>query len=471
MRPLSLKWRIGILTTSLLVLVIALLSTVAYLELRKSLFRTLDNVLNADVDAIVALVESEDSLAEARKEISAFLNPKNTSDQTMYRIWFEGENDYIAASSPLERWPSRAFEEFPPVPYMGQYETLNAEVEGIHYRLIWAKLPDPRQLAPTDSAVNVLIAIHSTHIIAEMKEFLEVLLVLGGIVIVGSFILTSGILRWGLKPVANLTGQMDDVSGKDMEHFERAIPESPSELRPFVSAWDSMLERLASAMRQQKRFTADASHQLQTPLTIAKSTLQTSRSRRRSPEVYELAIDETLEDLGRLEHLVEQLLALARLDNISAQPDWQKLDLRALILDVCQEYATLAEAEHISLTWNVSAAYVEGSDEQLRMLFSNLVDNAIKYGPARGEVSVSVGCSNSFVKISVHDQGGGIPMDECKHIFERFYRMRKAARDGSTGSGLGLAIAQAIAHRHKGSIRVTSDLETGTEFVVTLPRL
>ncbi|UCE47554.1 MAG: hypothetical protein JSW47_18390, partial [Phycisphaerales bacterium] len=106
MRSLSLKWRIGILTTSLLVVVIALLSTVAYLELKKSLFRTLDSTLSSDVDAIVALVESEDSLAEARKEIDAFLNPKNSSDLTVYRIWFEGENDYVAASSSLERWPS-----------------------------------------------------------------------------------------------------------------------------------------------------------------------------------------------------------------------------------------------------------------------------------------------------------------------------------------------------------------------------
>ncbi|UCF15310.1 MAG: sensor histidine kinase N-terminal domain-containing protein [Phycisphaerales bacterium] len=471
MRSLSLKWRIGILTTSLLVVVIALLSTVAYLELKKSLLRTLDNTLNSDVDAIVALVESEDSLAEARKEINAFLNPKNTSDQTMYRIWFEGQNDYIAASSSLERWPSRLFAEIPPVASVGQYETLNAQADGIHYRLIWAKLPYPRQFAPTDSAVNVVIAIHSSHIIGEMKEFLEVLLVLGTGVIVGSFILTSWILRWGLKPVANLTGQMDDVSGRDMEHLERTIPESPSELRPFVTAWDSMLERLALAMQQQRRFTADASHQLRTPLTIAKSTLQTSRSRRRSPEVYVSAIDETLEDLGRLEHLIEQLLALARLDDISAQPDWQKLDLRALTLDVCQEYATLAEAEDIALRSNVPAVQVEGNDEQLRMLLSNLVDNAIRYGPSGGEVFVSVGCSNGFVNISVHDQGGTIPTDECQHIFERFYRIRKAVRDGSTGSGLGLAIAQEIAHRHKGSIRVTSDLESGTEFVVTLPRL
>ena len=470
MRPLSLKWRIGILTTSFLVVVIALLSTVAYLELKKSLFRTLDNTLNSDVDAIVALVESEDSLTEARKEINAFLNPKNSSDKTIYRIWFEGENDYVAASSVLERWPSILFAEIPSDPPVGQYESRNTEVDKQHYRLMWAKLPDPRQYAPTDGAVNVVIAIHSSHVIGEMKEFLEVLVVLGGAVIIGSFILTSWMLRWGLRPVARLTSQMDDVSGTNVEKLTPTIPESPSELHPFVNAWDGMLARLALAMQQQQRFTADASHQLRTPLTIAKSTLQTARSRRRSPDVYESAIDETLEDLGRLEHLIGQLLALARLDNISAQSDWQRLDLRALILEVCQEYATLAEAENVALKWNVRSVQVEGSDEQIRMLLSNLVDNAIKYGPTGGEVLVSVDCSDGFVNISVHDHGGSIPRDECKHIFERFYRMRKTAGSDSTGSGLGLAIAQEIAHRHKGWIRVASDLESGTKFVVTLPR-
>jgi len=431
MRPLSLKWRIGIFMTCLLVVVITTISGVAYVELSKSLLRTVDNTLGADVDAIVSLVESEDSLVEARKEIDAFLNPKANSDKTMYRIWFDGENDYVAASSPLERWPSNLFAETPPAPSVGEFEVLNTQVDKDHYRLIWARLADSRQDAPTDSVVNVVIATHSSHVIGKMKEFLEVLAILGA--------LTSN------------------------------IPDSPSELHSFIHAWDQMLERLALAMQQQQRFTANASHQLRTPLTIVKSTLQTARSRRRSPDVYVSAIDQSLEDLGRLEHLTEQLLALANLDDIAGQSEWRTFDLREVVSEVCEQYAQLVEGNNVVLKWELSSAKVRGNEDQLRILVSNLVDNAVKHGPAGGEVLVSMRCLNGLISVSVHDQGGNIPEGEHEHIFERFYRLRKTGQRTSGGSGLGLALAQEVAHKHQGRIDVISEPAQGTSFIVTLP--
>ncbi|MCD6392631.1 MAG: hypothetical protein J7M40_03905 [Planctomycetes bacterium] len=469
MRPLSLKWRIGIFMTCLLVVVITTISGVAYVELSKSLLRTVDNTLGADVDAIVSLVESEDSLVEARKEIDAFLNPKANSDKTMYRIWFDGENDYVAASSPLERWPSNLFAETPPAPSVGEFEVLNTQVDKDHYRLIWARLADSRQDAPTDSVVNVVIATHSSHVIGKMKEFLEVLAILGAAVISGSLVLTTWILHWGLKPVARLTSQMDEVSGKGLEQLTSNIPDSPSELHPFIHAWDQMLERLALAMQQQQRFTADASHQLRTPLTIVKSTLQTARSRRRTPDVYVSAIDQSLEDLGRLEHLTEQLLALANLDDIAGQSEWRTFDLREVVSEVCEQYAQLVEGNNVVLKWELSSAKVRGNEDQLRILVSNLVDNAVKHGPAGGEVLVSMRCLNGLISVSVHDQGGNIPEGEHEHIFERFYRLRKTGQRTSGGSGLGLALAQEVAHKHQGRIDVISEPAQGTSFIVTLP--
>jgi signal transduction histidine kinase len=469
MRSLSLKRRIGIFMTVLLVGVIGVLSAVAYVELSRSLSRTVDNTLHADVDAIVSLVESEDSLAEARKEIDAFLNPKTRSDRTMYRIWFDGQDDFVAASDPLVRWPSDVFAVTPPAPSLGEYEILNTQVDKEHYRLIWAKLPDSRQDTPTGRVINVVIATHSSHVIAEMKEFLEVLAILGGIVILGSLILTTWILRWGLIPVAKLTDQMDEISGEDVEQLTPKIPEYPSELRPFVHAWDHMLERLALAMEQQQRFTADASHQLRTPLTIVKSTLQTARSRRRSPDVYVSAIDEALEDLERLEHLIEQLLALAHLDDLAGPSGWRTFDLREVVSEICEQYAPLVENENVSLKWDLYSAEVKGNEDQIKILIANLVDNAIKYGPAGGEVLVSIRCLNGRVCVSVHDQGGNIPEREREHIFERFYRLRTPGQRTSRGSGLGLALAQEIAHKHQCRIEIISEPVRGTDFIVTLP--
>jgi len=470
MHPLSLKWRIGICMAILLFVVIAAISVVAYIELNKSLLRNLDSRLHSDVDAIIALIESEDSLQEARKEILAFLHPNPESDNSVYRIWFENEKGYFAASQLSQEWLSDFISKFAKAPSVKKYQLISARNEAEHYRLIWAKLPDPRQNLQIKHTVNIMIAIHRGHILAEMGKFLEALLTLGTITILGSLGLAFWILHWGLKPVANLTVQMNEVSAKTLEKLSTTMPDSPSELRPFVRAWDRMLGRLAMAMQQQRRFTADASHELRTPLTIAKSTLQTALSQKRSSDAYESAIRDSLEDLARLQHLIEQLLLLAHLDDIKDPSDWHTVNLEDLVGDVCEQYLPFVEQKNGTLKYQACPAKVNGSDEQLRRLFANLIDNAIKYGPPGSEVAVSMRTLDGFINVSIHDQGGDIPQDEQKNIFDRFYRIRTTREQTSTGAGLGLALAQEIVQRHLGSITAHSDPKTGTDFVVTLPQ-
>lgn len=264
-----------------------------------------------------------------------------------------------------------------------------------------------------------------------------------------------------MKPVARITTKMNDITGKNLNQLSSYITGSPAELRPFVRAWDQMIERLALAMEQQRRFTADASHELRTPLAIVKSTLQTARSRKRPSDTYESAIDQSLQDLERLEHLIEQLLVLAHLDDIESQSDWETIDLVRLVRDVCEQYLPFVERHRGSLKWQVCRAEVNGSDEQIRRLLANLIDNAIRYGPKGSEVSVSMHSLNGLVNVSVCDKGGNIPPQEQKHIFDRFYRIRKARGKASTGSGLGLALAQEIAQKHGGSITVQSNPKRG----------
>ena len=470
MQPLSLKWRIGINMSILLFVVIATISVVAYFELKKSLVRNLDDKLQSDVDAIVALIESEDSLEKVQKAIHAFLNPKSGLEDSVYRIWFENEKEYFAASQSSQEWLSSLISKPTKIPSSGKYQFINIQNEAKYYRLIWTKLPDPRQMVQIKHPVNIMIAMHSGHIIGEMGKFLKVLLILGIITILGSLGLKFWILHWGLKPVANLTVQMNEVSAKTLEKLSTTMPDSPSELRPFIRAWDRMLGRLALAMQQQRHFTADASHELRTPLTIAKSTLQTALSQKRSTDIYKSAMEDSLKDLARLQHLVEQLLALARLDDITDQPNWKEIGLGDLVADVCEQYQPFAEQKDCTLKYRVCSAQINGSDEQLRRLFANLIDNAIKYGPAGSEISVSMHILNECINITIHDQGGNIPQSEQQKIFERFYRIRKTRKQSPAGAGLGLALVQEIVQRHGGSITLHSDPKTGTDFIVTLPQ-
>jgi signal transduction histidine kinase len=468
MNSLSLKWRLGISVTIMVITIIAVLSVTAFVQFSETLKKGIDNALLSQADAVIASMTSDDSLMEARREIQAFFGPINDSRSPVYRVWFNGEQEDYVASFTQENWPLDWSPHSKEAPAQGKYKFFEARREEIPYRLLWIRPWNSGTNSLTKQPLNIVIATYHGHIDTQIGEFLKVLAVLGIVIVILTIGVTVFILKWGLKPVVQITSKMDDVTVKNLNQLSHCVPDSPAEMQPFVQAWDRMIERLALAMQQQRRFTADASHELRTPLAIVKSTLQATRSRKRSSDAYELAIDQSLEDLGRLEHLIEQLLALAHLDDIDVQSDWRTINLGNLIADVCEQYLPFAQQEKGTIKCHILSAKVNGSDEQLRRLFANLIDNAIKYGPKSGEVSVSMHSINGLVNVLVHDQGGRIPRKEHKRIFDRFYRVRKS-RKTSTGSGLGLAIAHEIAKIHRGSITLQSDPNAGTDFVVTLP--
>jgi len=469
MRPLSLKWRLGISVAMLVVVIIAVLSVAAYVQFRETLRKGVDSALLSQAEALAVSMAADDSLLEARREIQAFFGQPINSQSPVYRVWFEGEEEDYVASCSLEDWPLDWNPQSVEAPATGEHRFFEARRGEDPYRLLWIRHPESGASSPEEHPLNTIIAVYDGHVDSQIGDFLRVLVTLGGAIILLSIVATLLILKWGMKPVAGITTKMNDITGKDLNQLSAFVTDSPTELKPFVRAWGQMIERLALAMRQQRRFTADASHELRTPLAIVKSTLQATRSRKRTSESYESAIDQSLEDLGRLEHLTEQLLALAHLDDIEAQSDWDVVDLKEVVAAVCEQYMAVAEQAGGRLKWEVCSARINGSSEQLMRLVANLVDNAIKHGPEPGEVCVSMHSQDSLVNILVHDDGGNIPREEQEHIFSRFYRVRKGLRRTTTGSGLGLSLAQEIAQRHNGCLTVRSNPKSGTDFVVTLP--
>lgn len=469
MHSLSLKRRLGISLAVLVVIIISVLSVTAYIQFRETLREGMESVLLSQAEAVEVSMAADDSLMEARKEIQAFFGPIDNSESPVYRVWFEGhEEDYVASSS-QEEWPLNWTALLNEAPAPGEYGFFDVRRDENPYRLLWVRQPYKGVDSSTENVLNIIIAVYEGHIDSQIGEFLQVLLILGTIIFLLSIAATLWILKWGMKPVARITTKMDNITGRNLDQLSSYVTDSPSELRPFVKAWGQMIERLVLAMRQQRRFTADASHELRTPLAIVKSTLQASRSRKRSTDDYEIAIDKSLEDLGRLEHLTEELLTLAHLDDIEIQLDLYLIDLGDLVASVCEQYLPIAKQENCILKWQICSAQINGNDEQLRRLVANLIDNAIKHGPEASEVSISMHSGNGYAQILVHDQGGSIPKLEQKHIFDRFYHVRKNLRKYSGGSGLGLALAQEIAQKHQGNITVESNPETGTDFIVTLP--
>ena len=262
-------------------------------------------------------------------------------------------------------------------------------------------------------------------------------------------------IQWTSEAVAERTGQqLGDV---DMGNV-------PREIAPLIVAFNRLLGRIRETLDHERRFTADAAHELRTPLAAIRAHAQVLQAARSANEASEAAHD-IIVGVDRSRRLIDQLLALARLDKDQLEPsERQMVDLSLLVQQQVSEHRSLAERQHIAFTAEVQPAIVGGYAEQLNILLRNLIDNALRYTPAGGRVQVSCGMSDQGAFMAVRDDGVGIPPEERQRIFERFYRISGSQ---SFGSGLGLSIVQQLVARHGAQISIEDGLtERGVAFVV-----
>ena len=233
------------------------------------------------------------------------------------------------------------------------------------------------------------------------------------------------------------------------------------------------LKPLEKSYQQLKQFTGDASHELRSPLTAIKTSvevLQTHPERIHPQDIKKLA--SIVSATNQMSHLVEDLLLLARTDNDLdlIHPDSAKIPIEELLEDVVIFLEPQAEKKSILVEMNcIKKVLVKGNSFQLQRLFSNLLDNAIKYTPIEGSVKITLDATEKSAMISIEDTGFGIDSQEIPFLFERFWRSERARSPQTQGTGLGLAIAQSIAQRHGGKITVKSVVGQGTCFTVLLP--
>jgi len=226
-----------------------------------------------------------------------------------------------------------------------------------------------------------------------------------------------------------------------------ALDSLPQEARPLVGALNDLLARLQAAFEQQRGLTADAAHALRTPLAAVTLQAQLARRAAEGP-ARDAALDRLEAGVKRASHLVAQLLALARLDPDAARDPAVPLDLALLAQEAAAEVRPLAEGARLDLeVTSTATAPIQGHDGALRMAVTNLLDNAVRYTPAGGRVSVRLAEEGSGYRLAVSDSGPGLPADERERVFDRFTRGRDAA---APGSGLGLAIVREVARLHGG---------------------
>jgi two-component system, OmpR family, sensor histidine kinase TctE len=269
----------------------------------------------------------------------------------------------------------------------------------------------------------------------------------------------------GLLPLRQLSQRIRARDANDLSPIPPG--DAPDEIAPLLDSLNAQLERVRHNLEVQRRFVADAAHQLRTPLAGLKSQAQVALREWPDPVVHQrlTRIEEGADRVGRL---ATQLLALARADKIRNQAGaWESVDLDALLRQVCEQGAdaAIARAKSIAFEPAGAPAVVAGIPDLLHEMFTNVIDNAIRYSTAGGEVTVRV-TAGECPEVAVEDRGPGIPPAERELVFERFYRVLGTQE---SGSGLGLAIAREIVEAHGAQIRVEDREGGGTRVVIAFP--
>ena len=272
-----------------------------------------------------------------------------------------------------------------------------------------------------------------------------------------------------LDPVDRMTHTAREI-GAGQLHARLELTGANDEMDRLADTLNEMLSRLEAAFTEMRQFTADASHELQTPLTILRGEMEVALRSKRSPEEYMDVMKSALEEIERISFLVEGLLLLARSDAGVLKMDRKPLELMLVVEEVVHQLRPLAETRHVALTVGyMEPLEVSGDSVHVRRLLFNLMDNAITYTPSGGTVKVSIGRSGDWAVLSVEDTGIGISPEEQQKIFRRFYRSAQARSGAQGGSGLGLSMVKSISEAHGGKIELESSPGKGSVFKIYFP--
>lgn len=276
--------------------------------------------------------------------------------------------------------------------------------------------------------------------------------------------------RRALKPVDEITAAARAISIENLSQ-RLPVPHTGDEIERLTEVWNTMLERLESAVLTLSQFAADASHELRTPLAVIRTSAELALRRAREPEAYRESLGEVAAEAERMTQLVEDLLFLARSDARSVGLPMAPFDLRDAIRDALAEVRDLAAKRDLEIQFTEPAepVAVRGNRAATRRLYLALLDNAIKYSPPGSPVNIKLSATPQQITVVIEDFGIGISAADLPNIFQRFYRADKARTgsvDGHGGHGLGLSLAETLAQAHGASIGVKSVEGQGSVFSV-----
>jgi heavy metal sensor kinase len=455
---LPIRARLSVLYFAVLALTFVIFFWVSDIGFRRSIEATVDNASRTNLETVRRLLFSNSSRDESKvqKELSELAD-----------LWANGALFEVAGSNGNWIFRSPQFLRInSPLPQVrgGDVLFVTTNLDFLQYRIalqrvaVGGKVYEIHAAVPTEPFDQALD--HFRLIETEILPLLVLLASLLGYWLSGrSLAPVNRIIETaGLIGAQNLSSRLE-------------VPKPRDELRRLTETLNAMLARIEASFKSITQFTADASHDLRTPVAVIRATAEITLRKPRTQEEYRRALSTILDTSVDTSELLENLLTLARADAGASGMEMRPLDLAAHVQKARERAALLGleKALDVTATTPPEPVWVKADAIAIDRLLLILLDNAVKYSPSGGRCEIALSQSGTHAQITVRDSGEGIPESELKNIFDRFYRVDRVRSKNTGGAGLGLAIARWIAEMHGGTIAAASTLGTGSEFQIKLP--
>ncbi len=466
----SVRIRLTLWYMSVLALVLIVFSIVVYTLLSRTLYTRVDEGLRAVVEVAIKSLTNDIEEGQSKESAAQSTVTELFNRQQALAIFDESARLLAENTSHKDLYAQLPDLSLIPDKEVYLYTVTEVDDDDDLHRIAVQRVKIP----PANIPYIILITQRLETVDDELRALRKILyyavpisLVIAGL---GGWFLA----RKSLAPVVAMSEQARRIGA---ENLERQLPVANprDELGKLATTFNELLARLNATFAQQRQFMADASHELRTPISVMHTTADvTLEQKRRDESEYRDALKIVDEQTRRLGRIVEDMFILSRADAGHFQLRKSKFYLDELLEETARAADVLASAKDIKIQLtNLPDALVFGDEDLLRQMILNLLDNAIKYTPTRGEVRLSLSRHQENYVVEISDTGAGIPPDDQSRIFERFYRVDKSRsrleNQKGSGAGLGLAIARWIAEAHNGTLELVKSNQRGSTFIATLP--
>ncbi|NTU97158.1 MAG: HAMP domain-containing protein [Chlorobiaceae bacterium] len=473
---MNLRSRIAVYYTGATAFLIALVFTAVYFIVERVVSRQFDDELRSEVSEILtganvhengfrsltafATVDIDDNYKELEEYEEHDRNEDRDELQGNADVEFIQIVDYtgrIFRKSENLFNSKLVFE-----PHRAETYFFNTKLGGLSVRQVQIPLVNTQG----NMAGYLLIAVPMKNAIIVLRDLETVFFLSFPVIILTLFVLTRAIAGRSIRPVEKVIATAEQITQSDLDR-RIALPYHRDELYRLSATINALIDRIQKAFLREKQFTADASHELKTPLASLKGTLEVLIRKPREREYYESKVQFCLNEINRMTVLVDQLLMLARYESTSIATCIETLILCRHVDDAIERMRHVAEEKRISFKLDYDETLRVAADPfMLGLILENILSNAVKYSPPGSSVKVIVAQMDNLVTCSISDNGIGIPDESIPVIFDRFYRVDKSRNSGTGGSGLGLSIVKKLADLQNISIATKSSPSEGTTFTL-----